>query len=84
YLVNPMRANDLKIKEELEQSKIEVEAIRSTPENRPTFSRHVVNDDVQSNEKNESVNNGSGFREVGSLKLKSTIYLNSMAMKKRR
>ncbi|CAF1099983.1 unnamed protein product [Brachionus calyciflorus] len=51
YLVNLRKAKELKIKEELEQSKIAVEAIRSTPQNRPLSSRQVVHDDVQSNEK---------------------------------
>ncbi|CAF0897505.1 unnamed protein product [Brachionus calyciflorus] len=44
YLVNLRRAKELKIKEELEQSKIAVEAIRSTPQNRHMSSRQV--DDI--------------------------------------
>ena len=70
YLVNLRRAKELKIKEELEQSKIAVEAIRSTPQNRPMSSGQVVHDDVQSNENSIRGNNGSGLRETRIAKLK--------------
>lgn len=66
YLVNLKRAKELQMKEELEQSKValKTEANKSTPENRPISSRQVVHDDVQRNEDNERVNNGSGLRET--------------------
>ncbi|CAF0906925.1 unnamed protein product [Brachionus calyciflorus] len=69
YLVNLRKTKELKIKEELEQSKIAVEAIRSTPQNRP-MSSGQVHDDVQSNENSKKGNNGSGFRETRITRLK--------------
>ncbi|CAF1023579.1 unnamed protein product [Brachionus calyciflorus] len=69
YLVNLRKAKELKIKEELEQSKIAVEAIRSPPQNRP-MSSGKVHDDIQSNENSIRGNNGSRLRETRITRLK--------------
>ncbi|CAF0929231.1 unnamed protein product [Brachionus calyciflorus] len=77
YLVNLRKAKELLMKNELETSKIALEASRSTLENRPMSSGQVVHDDVLSNENSMRVINGSGmeFRYIERDKVDEWIYL---------
>ncbi|CAF1017395.1 unnamed protein product, partial [Brachionus calyciflorus] len=56
--------DELQLNEELEKSKIALEASNSTPVNRPMSSGQIVHDDVQSSENSLRGNNDNGLRET--------------------